>query len=373
MTTHLEQALRFHRQKYPLRETADDIKLLYQHTLGAEHLVQAGNAKVYLERELSERELSPSLSTQPFVYRLPIEAEPIGNDRFRFPLAEMMRLGLSPELSARLFAAGSGLRSSDKTQDDLREALQVLPDTDYLRRYIGCGCPPVHHSDTYRAAYRPAYRVMEGLLLRALPFIQRIWNHLEALSASEASRPLLVAVDGECGSGKSLLSAALSCIFEAPVIHTDDFYLPMPLRTPEKMREPGWNLDLPRFLEQVAEPLRSGKPCYYAVYDAHHDALTYSRRLPDALVYIVEGTFALRPELAGYYAHSLYITVPHDLQKDRILSRNGERIYADFEARWNPDFERYSKAFDVEKSAEFTLCNDSSSFLLSAAATPADI
>ena len=348
-------------------ETVDYIKLIYQHTLGAEHMVQSGNAKTVLEHELAERELSPSLSSQPFAERLPIEAEPVGNDRFRVTLAEMMRLGLSADLAARLFAAGSGLRTCASVEDSLSEALRILPETDQLRRYKDHGCPPLHHSDTFRAAYRPAYRVMEGLLLRALPFIREVWAHLED-DSEPAGRPLLIAVDGECGSGKSLLSSALSHILEAPVIHTDDFYLPMPLRTPEKMREPGWNIDLPRFIEQVAKPLHRGEATYYAVYDAHHDELGSSRRLPDARIYIIEGTYSLHPELRKFYDHSVYLTVPSALQKDRILSRNGERIYADFEARWNPDFERYNSAFEIEKHAEFVLHNDSSSFFLKTAA-----
>ena len=56
-------------------------------------------------------------------------------------------------------------------------------------------------------------------------------------------KPLLVAIDGRCASGKSTLAKDLQKQLDCNVIHMDDFYLQEHQRTTKRLREPGGNVD----------------------------------------------------------------------------------------------------------------------------------
>ena len=50
---------------------------------------------------------------------------------------------------------------------------------------------------------------------------------ISALLAAHPDHPVLVALDGRCGSGKTTLAAQLARQFPQSItVHTDDFYLP---------------------------------------------------------------------------------------------------------------------------------------------------
>ena len=56
---------------------------------------------------------------------------------------------------------------------------------------------------------------------------EQLTGILTAALALQPTKPLVLALDGRCGSGKTTLAAALAGQFPAStVLHTDDFYLP---------------------------------------------------------------------------------------------------------------------------------------------------
>lgn len=82
-------------------------------------------------------------------------------------------------------------------------------------------------------------------------------------------KPLLVAIDGRCASGKSTLAKDLQKQLDCNVIHMDDFYLQPHQRTTKRLREPGGNVDYERFETEVLQPLLTGEAFSYRPYDAH--------------------------------------------------------------------------------------------------------
>lgn len=80
-----------------------------------------------------------------------------------------------------------------------------------------------------------------------------------ALLSSAPSRPILVALDGRCGSGKTTLAAQLAEAFpDSITVHTDDYYLPPADRVPGWDTIPCANMDLARLRAEVLEPARRG-------------------------------------------------------------------------------------------------------------------
>ena len=67
-----------------------------------------------------------------------------------------------------------------------------------------------------------------------------------------ADGPLLVALDGRCAAGKTTIAAQMARQYGWGVVHLDDFFLQPIQRTPQRMAEPGGNLDRERLIAEVS-------------------------------------------------------------------------------------------------------------------------
>lgn len=86
-------------------------------------------------------------------------------------------------------------------------------------------------------------------------------SKITSLLSTAAGRPVLIALDGRCGSGKTTLAAQLAEHFPGSLtIHTDDYYLPPAQRVPGWETLPCANMDLKRLRAEVLNPARAGQP-----------------------------------------------------------------------------------------------------------------
>ena len=161
MMKEFKEILAAHREKYPLMEPQDYGKLAFQSEFGPEHLVTDGEAVLnYLRREYEE--LAPDCPV--------IAPEPIGNGLCRFHLSACTaeKLPLLAELFCRSAAAHKGSREGLDARILLLRELDVPGMEEWLAAYEAAGCPAVRHSQTFRDAYSPHYRVIRGEYLREL-------------------------------------------------------------------------------------------------------------------------------------------------------------------------------------------------------------
>lgn len=161
MMEELASMLLEHARRYPLLEPTDAVKLIYQNELGGGHLITDPAACLsYLRREY---EATPKDPTVPLL-------EPIGNG--------ILRVHLAPLKETELEALGQCfLRSAQAHQGNMArflEKLDILRSLTaqghfpfdsatldaYLDAYARAGYPVVSHSQRYRNAYRPAYRIV---------------------------------------------------------------------------------------------------------------------------------------------------------------------------------------------------------------------
>lgn len=165
----------------------------------------------------------------------------------------------------------------------------------------------------------------------------------ETLSARlyDASGPLLVAIDGRCASGKTALASFLAEHLQAPVFHTDDFYLPFALRTPQRLLQPGGHMDMQRLVREVLEPARAGLPVVYRAYHAHTDTWAEAAPVAPHRLYIVEGAYSLLPEAEEFYDYKIFLTHDPAVQRARLVKREGAEKFRLFESRWIPAEEKY--------------------------------
>ena len=159
-------------------------------------------------------------------------------------------------------------------------------------------------------------------------------------------KPLIIAIDGRCASGKTTLTQVISEQLDCNVIHMDDFFLRPEQRTPERLNTPGENIDHERFLEEVLIPLSKGLPVKYRPFECHKMDFGNEIFLTPKKINIVEGSYACHHALRGYYDYTFFLTVSEDEQIQRIINREGVEKAKIFMKKWIPLEEEYFRTME---------------------------
>ncbi|WP_374426604.1 uridine kinase [Tabrizicola sp.] len=155
-------------------------------------------------------------------------------------------------------------------------------------------------------------------------------------AARKTSGPLVVAIDGRSGTGKSTLAEALAERLGATVIEGDDFYAGgtgILGDTPQSRaaRCIDWQAQ-----RRVLTALRAGHPASYHAFDwdAFDGSLaTKATEVAPAPILILEGAYSARPELRDLVDLSILATVPPALREARLLQREGD--IGPWERQWH--------------------------------------
>ena len=178
---------------------------------------------------------------------------------------------------------------------------------------------------------------------------------VQAIRARLTDAPVLVAIDGRCGAGKTTLARRLQTELGCRVFHMDDFFLRPEQRTAERLARPGENVDHERFLAEVLSPARQGLPVTFRPYLCQQQALGETVHAAPAPLTVVEGAYACHPALWDCYDLRAFLTVDPDEQLRRIESRSGLEKAAMFRTRWIPLEEQYFAAFSISQRCDILL------------------
>lgn len=181
------------------------------------------------------------------------------------------------------------------------------------------------------------------------------WQYFEPLVEVTKEPHHIIALDGHCGSGKSTFGQLLSEFYDCPLIHMDDFYLPISMRTKERLSEPGGNVYYERFLAEVGKPMQQHQPLHYGIFDCAIMDISHYQDIHPANTYVIEGSYAFHPTLIDLYDYKIFLTISKQAQQQRILERNGQEGLKSFNERWIPLEEHYFKQRKTEKYADFIL------------------
>lgn len=165
---------------------------------------------------------------------------------------------------------------------------------------------------------------------------------------------IIVAIDGNCTSGKTTLANQLAEIYDCNVFHMDDFFLRPEQRTPERFGEAGGNVDYERFNEEVLLPMKSGKPFSYCPFDCSTFELTDPIAVTPRKLNIIEGTYSLHPYFGDIYDLKIRLTISPEQQRQRILERP-VFLHKRFFEEWIPMEERYFDGFCISEKADIIL------------------
>ena len=178
---------------------------------------------------------------------------------------------------------------------------------------------------------------------------------LAAALAQKPTKPLVLALDGRCGSGKTTLADGLTRQFPASIVlHTDDFYLPPTQRVRGWEKTPCANMDLIRLRDEALRPAYEGQPVLYRAYSCQAGAYQPVQELAAQPLVILEGSYSHHPLLAGYETLQVFVTCSREEQTRRLQAREGER-YANFAARWIPLEEGYFAQYRIEETTDLAV------------------
>jgi cytidylate kinase len=137
------------------------------------------------------------------------------------------------------------------------------------------------------------------------------------------THPLVIAVDGRAGSGKTGFSQRLSNALGAPLVHTDDI---------------AWNHSFfdwwPLAIKEIIEPFKAGKPTDWKpdAWVAH--AREGSIVVPPTSCLVLEGVASSRRELRDWIDLPIWIETPDEIALQRVFTRDGPEGHA-FALEWD--------------------------------------
>ena len=139
--------------------------------------------------------------------------------------------------------------------------------------------------------------------------------------------PLFIAIDGAGGAGKSSLARRMQDeLTDVSIIEMDDFYRPVDASI-RRIWSPveGYQnfFDWMRLRDQVLKPMQNGIAPRFQMFDWTQNQLNAWKHIPLNPVIVVEGVYALRPELRPFYNLSLFIEAPLDVRTGRLRARGG--------------------------------------------------
>ena len=169
-TGELRDLLTEHARRYPRMEMADLYKLCHHRAMGPGHLVAAGDALAWLQREAAELGPLPD-----GVEDVDVELLDAGRGLARVHLRPWLARGQSLDRLASAFAetAARWSPAPDQLSVELRLAVGLITEATglpldfdqaaweaFTAPLVAQGLPAVHHSEVYRQRYAPAYRVV---------------------------------------------------------------------------------------------------------------------------------------------------------------------------------------------------------------------
>ena len=347
----LEIYLKQQLKKHPSMSPQDIVKLCYQAVFGAEHLLKDPEwARAYLYEEMSNVSAEDGE-----LY------EEISSGTIRVNLRVWKSKGFPTDWLFNMFTCS--FRKSTREKEDflsvIKEAERLIfqeevsfsvPEWDeYIKEYLKNGIRAVSHSEKYRLAERPSYRIVDSSFIRIFPILEK------ANEAREKKGPVVIALDGRAASGKTTLSELLSVVTCADVIHMDDFFVPPELRSEKRFGTPGENIHHERFSMEVLPFISDEKPFSYRIFDCSKMDYNGKREITNKAFRIVEGSYSCHPVFGKYADVTAFSDVSYEEQLRRIRSRNGERLLQMFVDRWIPSEEEYFKAFEIQKKADMTV------------------
>ena len=343
--------------QHPSIQPQDIVKMCYQATFGAEHLLaDEDNAKKYFCEEYNG--LQPA-KDEPLY-------EMISENVCRMNMRAWKASGMPAEWLFRMFLGTASVSALGQEQslknraeketlfwERIAVAADLMTQSEqwevYISEYKKEGAHAVHHSAIYREHEAPAYRIVNQKYVKMLPILQ-------AACALEKEGTKVIAIEGRAASGKTTLAKALEEVLGVDTIHMDDFFVPPALRSEQRFAEPGNNIHYERYLEEVVPYVGQPDTFSYRIFDCSIMDYNGEQEIKSAPWRLIEGAYSTHPKFGDYADLKVFFDIGKEEQMARIINRNGEAMAKMFKERWIPMEEAYYQAFNIKQNADIVIC-----------------
>lgn len=345
-----------HYSLYPRMQIQDMIKLIHQNEFAGGHLIKNEDDSL---RKLQDEwhcieQIPPNKKIHSGIF------EDIGNNLCRLHLTALKHYNYNISLSTinRFFintadSIHGSIKGFEEKLDEFRQCCKEgqlpypLEELEaYLCSYKKKGYPAVSHSEIYREAYSPAYRIVRS---EYRDFFE-VFCKIDSLVKSKDR--VNVAIDGNCGAGKTTLASLIGNIYDCNIFHMDDFFLTPELKTEERLKEVGGNVDYVRFKQEVIGGLNSGCEFQYRKYDCKNMTFTQPISVTPKKLNIIEGSYSMHPTLINNYDLKVFLHIDEEGQISRILKRNGAAMLKRFINEWIPMENRYFEGLNIKDKSD---------------------
>lgn len=169
------------------------------------------------------------------------------------------------------------------------------------------------------------------------------------------TKPVLIAIEGFGGSGKSTIAEKLKNELEsAYIVNIDDFIVK------EKILEQSWDkggFDRSRLEGQVLIPASTGQAVAYQKLLWDTNTLSEPILVPQTDYLIIEGISSYHPDIAKYYDYKIWVDTAIEVAKERGKARDGDNENAQHWDLWAENDLRYQQKYHPEKVADFIIAN----------------
>lgn len=183
--------------------------------------------------------------------------------------------------------------------------------------------------------------------------LDKIVDDIKALHSSR--KPLLIAIDGFGGSGKSTIAIQLQELLgSAYVIGMDSFIIKEKL---DDMSADKTAFDRQRLIQEVLLPARNDKEIIYRHLEWDTNTLSHHIAVPNIKYLIVEGISATHPDIADYFDYKIWVDVPIEIAKKRGKLRDSGNENRDKWDLWAHNDIAYKEKYHPDLNADSIISN----------------
>jgi uridine kinase len=185
------------------------------------------------------------------------------------------------------------------------------------------------------------------------------------IKMESTQKPILVALDGRSGTGKTTIAKEISKELGGVVIASDDFWVGgsddiwFNLKPKERADKA---IDWRRLRSDVLDPLLRGEHAVWHPFDwkRGYGLAEENIKCPAAKLIILDGAYSSRPELRDIIDISILVKTPDDSDRRvRLIKREGEEYMKNWHEIWDSAEDYYFTNVRPEESFDLIIENGS--------------
>jgi uridine kinase len=193
-------------------------------------------------------------------------------------------------------------------------------------------------------------------------YITSVEKLITAIQQKSAVRrkPIIVAIDGRSGTGKSTLANAVASRLDATILVCDDFYSggdDSEWLAYSPQQRVAKCIDWQRIRTEVLEPLLNGKRAIYRPFDfkVGKGLAANTIAVMPAPFIILEGAYSARPELADVIDFKILVEFPDEARRQRLIQREGNSFMQTWHTIWDAAEDYYFEQVRPPSSFDFVI------------------